>query len=370
MVVGIALLMGANLLSNHLSDSKKIPTQKLEKIVKTVFVTEVENKNIPITIIANGNLVAKHKLELFTEVQGILESSGKDFRAGIHFNKGQSILKINRDEFYASLLSQRSTLENLIASIIPDIKLDHSKSFEKWDSYLQDFDIDKITPELPEPMSGQEKLFVSAKNIYTTYYTIKNLEQRLGKYDIKAPFNGVVTEANVNNGTLVRSGQKLGEFINTAIFEVELSVNAEYAYSIEKGHSVKLQNLNKTKSWLGKVARINGKVDRDSQTVQVYVEVKGKTLKEGMYLEAEISSKGEPNAIEIDRKLLVENKAVYTVVENQLKLVEIQPVHFNQSTVVVIGLNNGSQLISRPIPGAYEGMPVNIFSTQNNKKIE
>ena len=44
------------------------------------------------------------------------------------------------------------------------------------------------------------------------------MEATLDKYTIKAPFNVVVTQSNINPGTLVRNGQKLGEFINTYLY--------------------------------------------------------------------------------------------------------------------------------------------------------
>ena len=56
------------------------------------------------------------------------------------------------------------------------------------------------------------------------YYSIKNIEKRLSKYNITAPFNGVLTEALVTKGTLIRPGQKLGEFIDTSVFEIELAI--------------------------------------------------------------------------------------------------------------------------------------------------
>lgn len=368
--IGVLLLIGANFLSNYFRSSKKVPKQKLEKVEKTVFVSEVHNKTIPIHVSANGNLVAKNKLELFTEVQGLLEKTNTDFRPGVTFNKGQTILKINSDEFYASILSQRSSLESLIASILPDLRLDYPASFQNWESYLTQFNVKKTIPELPKPLSNQEKLFVTAKGIYTSYYNLKNLEQRLTKYTIQAPFTGIVTETNVTNGALVRSGQKMGEFIDPSMFELELSVNAKFAHLLVIGKSVELQNLNVEQSWTGKVSRVNGRIDVASQTVQVFVDVKGNGLQEGMYLEANLSVKEETNAIEIDRKLLIENKAVYVVKGNVLDLVEINPVYFNQHTVVVKGLKTGMKLVSKPIPGAYSGMPIQLFSSSNNAKKE
>ena len=361
-VAGIVLLGIAFLTSNYLKNSKKVPEQKVTKVEKTVFVKEVKNGDVAINISANGNLVAKNKVDIYSEVQGVLQTTGKDFRVGVSYKKGQTLLKINNQEFYASIQSQRSSLQNLIASIMPDMRLDYPDSFESWNAYLKNFDINKTVQPLPAPKSDKEKYFITGRNIYTTFYTIKNLEARLGKYNIRAPFNGVLTEALVTNGTLVRSGQKMGEFIDNSVFELALSVNGGLVDVLEVGKLVVLHNLEKTKVWKGKVSRVNGKIDQASQTVQVFIEVKGNDLREGMYLEANVPVKSEKEAIEINRKLLVENKAVYVVRNNVLDLVEINPVHFNENTVVIKGLANGEELVDKPVAGAYAGMPVKIFS--------
>ncbi|KAB1153156.1 HlyD family efflux transporter periplasmic adaptor subunit [Tenacibaculum aiptasiae] len=361
-VAGIVVLGLAFLISNYLKNSKKVPEQKVTKVEKTVFVKEVKNGDVAIDISANGNLVAKNKVDIYSEVQGVLQTTGKDFRVGVSYKKGQTLLKINNQEFYASIQSQRSSLQNLIASIMPDMRLDYPDSFESWNTYLKNFDINKTVQPLPIPKSDKEKYFITGRNIYTTFYTIKNLEARLGKYNIRAPFNGVLTEALVTNGTLVRSGQKMGEFIDNSVFELALSVNGGLVDVLEVGKLVALHNLEKTKVWKGKVSRINGKIDQASQTVQVFIEVKGKDLREGMYLEANVPVKSEKEAIEINRKLLVENKAVYVVRNNVLDLIEINPVHFNENTVVIKGLANGEELVNKPVAGAYAGMPVKIFS--------
>ncbi|WBX77922.1 efflux RND transporter periplasmic adaptor subunit [Tenacibaculum ovolyticum] len=367
---GVLVLLVASLISSYFKNSKKKPERKVTKVEKTVFVKEVKNGDVPIVISANGNLVAKNKVDIYSEVQGVLRPTGKDFRAGVAYNKGQTLLRINSQEFYASIQSQRSSLQNLIASIMPDIRLDYPDSFEKWNSYLKNYDINKSVQPLPNTSSDKEKYFITGKNIYTTFYNLKNLEAKLAKYNLRAPFKGVLTETLVTNGTLVRVGQKMGEFIDLSVFELPLSVNAGFADVLQVGKTVALQNLEKTKTWSGKVSRINGKIDQASQTVQLFIEIKGENLREGMYLEANVPVKTAIEAIEINRKLLIENKFVYVVKDSVLDLVKINAVHFNENTVVVKGLKNDMKLVSKPITGAYVGMPVKIFSEQNNTKAE
>ncbi len=360
-ILGIALVVGAIFLGNYFIDKNQRPKPTFSKTIKTVFVENVENKDIPIILSANGVLVAKNKIEIFSEVQGILQSSNKLFKPGANYTKGETLLSINSDEFTAGLQSQKSNLFNLITSILPDIRLDFSSEFNKWESYLQSFDINKVTPKLPTFSSDKEKYFISGRGILTSYYTVKNLEVRLSKHNIKAPFSGVLTEALVTSGTLVRSGQKLGEFIDTDIYEMEVSINSEFADLLKVGNSVALSTLNKSKNYVGTVVRVNGKVDQVSQTIKVFIDVKHEDLKEGMFLEANLVAKSESDAIEISRKLLVNNQSVYIIKNDSiLTLAPINPVYFGAETIVIKGLENNDKILTQILPGAFDGMIVKI----------
>jgi len=358
LILGIGLVVGAVALGNMLVANKKKPKPKFNKIIKTVFVDTVQNKEVPIVITASGNLTAKNKIELYSEVQGILKIAAKDFKSGTNYTRGETLLSINSDEFYASLKSQKSSLYNLITSIMPDIRLDYPDEFNKWQTYVQSFDLNRPTPKLPEFNSDKEKYFISGRGITTSYYGVKNLEVKLGKYRIRAPYNGILTEALVTSGTLVRSGQKLGEFIDPSVYEMEVAINATYSDLLKVGNAVTLSNLERTHSYKGKIIRVNGKIDQTSQTSKAYIQVVDNTLKEGMYLEADLIAKSESEAYEISRKLLVDNTKVYIVNDTILNLITVNPVYFNAESVVIKGLSNGTKIMSQVLPGAYDGMIV------------
>ena len=360
------MVIGAFYVVKVMIASNQRPQRKVKKIVKTVFTDVVENKDIPIIINANGNLVAKNKIDLYSEVQGILKPLSKDFKAGTTYKKGEVILRINSEEHYANLQAQKSNLFNSITSIMPDIRLDYPEEYEKWQKYLQSFDFKKTTPTLPEINSEKEKFFISGRNIYTTYYNVRNMEVRLSKYTIRAPYTGILTETFVNPGSLVRQGQKLGEFIDPRVYEMEIAISATYRDLLQKGKKVKLHNLEKTKSWTGKVVRVNGKIDQTSQTIKVYIQINSSDLKEGMYLEADLLAKSEKDAYEISRKVLVNNNSVYIVNDTILKLVPVTPVYFKDQSVIIKGLPDGSKILSKNVPGAYDGMLIKVFD--KNKK--
>ncbi len=341
------------------AEEEKRPVARRE--IKTVFVDTVVNRTIPIVIPANGNLMAKERVEIFSEVQGIFRSSSHSFKPGQAFRKGEVLLRIDADEYAASVQSAKSNLYNLITAAMPDLRLDYPEVYPKWQAYLNGFDLEKSTPDLPEITSEKERYFISGRNIVTTYYNVKNLERRLSKYVIRAPFNGVLTEALVTEGSLIRPSQKLGEFINPKIYELQVAVNKSYSEFLKVGEEVALENLEGTQQFRGKVARINAAVNQESQTVSIFIDVKDDRVKEGMYLEASIEGRNEENAFEISRKLLNDQKELFVVRDSVLDVLEVKPVFFSDKTAILKGIEDGTVILSRPVPGAYAGMVVRAY---------
>ena len=360
-ILGVLIIVASVYGAMAIVKSRNQQRPKPAKVVKTVFVDTVQNKTIPIIVPANGNLVAKQRVELFSEVQGVFQKSGKLFKAGQPYRRGEVIIKINAAEYYASVQSAKSDLYNQITSVMPDLRLDYPDVYNKWREYLNAFDLDKTTPPLPEFLNESERYFISGRGILTTYYNVKNMEQRLSKYTIRAPYSGILTEALVTEGTLIRSGQKLGEFINTDVYELEVAISKTYSDLLNLGEKVELTNLNNTRSYQGTVSRINARVDQASQTITAFIEVRDQDLKEGMYLEANLNAKEEADAIEIDRALLLENDKIFVVRDTVLDLMDVNPVYYSDKTVVLKEVPDGTAMVARPVVGAYAGMLVKVY---------
>ena len=366
-VLGVLVLGLAGWVSYLLVSKEKEKRPAPKRQVKTVFIDTVRNSAVPIQVRANGNLVAKERVALFAEVQGVFQGSAHPFKPGQPFRNGEVLLRIDASEYLASVQSAKSNLYNLITAAMPDLRLDYPDIYPKWQAYLDSFDVTKKTPELPEMTSEQERYFINGRNIVTTFYDIRNLEQRLTKYIIRAPFSGVLTQAQVTEGTLVRPGQSLGVYINPKVYELEVAVNKSYSDFLRLGRTVVLKNLEGTQTYQGKVSRINAAVNQQSQTVSVFIDVADENLKEGMYLEATIEGRQEEDAIEVPRKLLTEAGELFILRDSILDLAPVNPVFFTDETVILKGLENGTVYLSRSVPGAYPGMLVRPYK-QNAPK--
>lgn len=359
--VGILIIAIGYFGMQKMASTENPEPEKEARATPTVFTQKVKNGSSPITVTASGNLAARDRIEIYSEVPGIFDYSSNQFKPGVYYKKGAVLLRLNSDEFRANMRAQKSSLYNQMVAILPDLRFDYPDAFQKWKNYVNAFDVEEMIKPLPAPTSDKEKLFIAGKNINSTWYNIKNLEERLTKYTIYAPFNGVLTQASIDKGALVRAGQKLGEFINPSIYELEVAVNSSYADLLKVGNSVIVNNIERTKTWNGKVNRLNSLVDPSTQTIQAFIQVSGNGLREGMYLEADLTSKNVENTFEVSRKLLTDNNKLFILEGEFLKLQEIEPVHFTEKTVIVRGLNDGAEILERMLPGAYEGMTVKRF---------
>jgi len=361
--LAIAIIAAAIGLKKIMESTKKAPDKKTEQTVKLVSVERIKNTTLPIQIKSTGAILAKDRTVLYSEVQGVFQQTSKPFKPGVRYSAGQPLIQINNSEFSASVKSQRSNFKSLITGTLADIQFDYPDELTTWKKYVESIKAEKPLPSLPKTSNDNFSNYLSGKGITTNYYSIKNLETRLAKYTLTAPFSGVLVEANITPGTLVSPGQKLGEFIKTGVYELELNVNAGLSDYLQLGKKVTLFTTDKSQQLEGKVTRVNSQIDRATQTIQLFVEVISPELNEGEYLEADINAQNVEDVCEIQRSLIIDENYVFVLENNSLHKQKISIVHSNENSLIVTGLKDSSLLVTVPVAGGYEGMKV---AVQNN----
>ena len=345
-------------LSKKIIDSNPPPRKKAENKTKDVYIKKVVNGKYQVQIPSEGILQAYKRIRITSRVQGLMRAINPLFKPGQEYQSGQIIVKIEPAEFLANVISQRATLFNLITSILPDLNLDFPESYKIWNDYLKKFDLQKGVPQLPK-MDDKVKLFVSGRGVISSYYSLLNLEKILSFYTIRAPFSGVLVNANVTEGSLIRPGQELGEFISPGDYELMVALPKSYLSNIEKGAKVKVKSIDTGQDFFGIVSRINSKVNTQTQSVEVFIRIKDKRLKEGMYMQAYIDAITFDNVFAIDRGLINGSQELFIVKDNKLTLQKVNPIHYTETLAIIEGLLDGQQIIAQPMIGAYSGMEIN-----------
>ena len=359
-VSGLIILLITYLASTFLISSNKETYNNNTNITHSVRTIVVKNSTNQISVKVNGNLKSKYQIELISEVQGKLQSPNKDFKTGQNYRKGEVILKLDSKEFLANVKQSRSQLQNLIASILPDIKLDYPESYKQWKDYFKNFNIDNRVKELPKHNSEKEKFYVIGKGLLAQFYKVKSLEERLSKYTIISPFQGTLIDAYASEGSLVLTGQKLGTYINTNIFDLEVAVPAKYGDKLEVGKKVDLESTYKTKH-TGKIVRINNSIDNNSQSIRLFIEFNSKELKDGMYSSVNIPLGNIDDSFSLSRSLLINDSFVYYIKNDMtVGLMNVEAAFYDDETVIIKGLEDGIKILKNYIPGVYDGMKVKI----------
>lgn len=356
-ILGFVVIALSFQLSKKIANSNPPPRRLAEKVVKNVFTKEVINGSYNVQIPSNGVLEAYQRIKITSRVQGLMQTINPLFKSGQSYRKGQILVQIASSEFNSNVIAQRASLYNLITSVIPDLQLDFPQAYQSWKTYLKEFDVEKATPPLPD-MDEDVRLFISGRGIISSYYSLQNLEKSLTFYTIRAPFDGVLVAANVTEGSLIRPGQELGDFIAPDHYELKVALPKSYVEKIDVGATVELKSIDTQKKYTGTVSRINAKVNTETQSVEVFIRVSSSELKEGVYLEALIGALEFNDVVALDRGLLNGDQELYLVEDDKLVLKKVEVAHFTDSHAVVRGLKDGVVVIAQPIIGAYQGMEV------------
>jgi membrane fusion protein (multidrug efflux system) len=357
-LLGLVVIALALFFSGVIANSKVPYQPKKQDTTKQVLTQIVSNGSVSVSLPANGLLQAVNRVELTARVQGVLQPGAHLFRAGTSYKKGEVLLKVDASEYQAGVLAQRANFYNQVTALLPDLKLDFPNAYNAWSNYTAQWSINSPTPKLPEFTDSGVKNYITGRGVVAAYYALKAQEQNLDFYTVRAPFDGVLVNAQVTEGSLIRPGQSLGTFIGTGDYELAVSVAPSYAAQLKTGATVQLHALDGSQNYTGVVKRINQSVDATTQSIRVFIGVRSTALAEGVYLNADLQAQAIDNAFALDRGLVTADQQVFSVVDNQLKLIDVQVVHYAEKQAVVRGIPDGTVVLAKPLVGAFEGMPV------------
>jgi membrane fusion protein, multidrug efflux system len=356
-VAGVATLALAVFLSSRLGGEEIDDRPPMENRVY-VEVQRVSPDTIQSFVTLTGRVIPKNRIEIFAEVGGIFSDQGTPFKEGYTYRKGEVLVHINAEEAEQRLISSKSAFMNTLAQVVPDLKIDFPEIYEPWRDYLINFNVNGPLGPLPEVQTDRQKLFLTGRNVYSQYYTLREQQTQLRNYTIRAPFDGTVTSALINDGTLVRVGQKLGEYIKTDIYELEAAISPEELQYLAKGDEVLLQVPNSSQTYKGKVSRINASIDNETQTVLVYVQVSHPELKAGMYLEGRVKAQKFDAAVRLPRDVLVNDKSIYIIQDSTAILKPARVLKFSADEVILGDLEEGTLVMESNENAAFEGTKV------------
>jgi membrane fusion protein, multidrug efflux system len=202
---------------------------------------------------------------------------------------------------------------------------------------------------------------------------LQNMEEF--KY-INAPFDGVITQRNLNVGALVDAGStgaNLFVIADTTRLRVFVDVPESYAGSVRIGMpaAVTLSSYG-AQPFTGTVARTGDALDPNTRTLRTEIDLDnaGQALVPGVYATVKLAlATATHNFVVPANTLLFRAEGLSLALVDARQRIHLQPVtlgrDFGNTVEISTGLVAGARIVLNPADSLYEGERVNVSKSAN-----
>lgn len=351
-ILGVIIVLLGLVYYPILVKEKQEEQKAVEAPINFVGIQQVHNSIHKNKITAYGQVLPNSQMDVTMKIQGYIERDNKSWKPGMSFRKNDILFKVERIDALYSIIARRSAFSNLITNILPDIKLDYSSEFEKWEKFLYSLDPLKELPPLPKTSSNKEKLFIASRNVPTEYYTIKASENQLENYFYLAPFNGTITASFVEPGSMVTPGMRLATIAKTTDFEVRAPISMEQIAFFKNAKLILYTDPKGEIIGSGKLLRTSEVINQQTQSIDAYFSLnpnKSQDIFQGMFLNLVLDTEIIENSMIVPENAVV-NAQVQVLKDSLIRMKQVSVVGRKVDSVYVTGLSDGESLLLEPLP--------------------
>ncbi len=322
----------------------------------------LERSKTPIELVLPSSTQALRITPIWSRIDGYIKNFYVDI--GDHVTEGQLMLEIETPEVEHQLSQAKADHSTAIA------KLDIAKiSASRWQ------DLYGLNPEAVSSQEVDEKNigFQAVKSeVQSSEANVKRLEMIYGFNRLYAPFHGIITERNIDIGSLVSAGsqqsfQQLFQIAQTDIIRVFVNVPQPYFRLIKDGGEadILIQEF-LGRIFKGTIARTSKSLDPIARTLltEIHVDNKDGDLIIGLYAEVRFHLIPDtPYFIIPTTSLIIREGAPQVAVVDDHRKVTLHLVKigrdFGKSIEITSGLEAGEKIITNPTERIHEGIVVN-----------
>jgi RND family efflux transporter MFP subunit len=354
-------------------------TQQNRTFVPDVRVAAVRASDSKITVSLPATTTAFEAANIFARTNGYIEKRYVDI--GDRVKAGALLADITAPELdhqitqaKATLAQNQATLRQTQASreLAEVTNGRDSKLVKQGWLTLQQGDNDRLTLQAQQAAVG-----VAQSNIEVQEAQIRILGQEKAYQRVVAPFDGVITQRNIDNGSLVTSGSTfMFTLMHPDVIRTQVFVPQDQAFGVGPGVDavVRVPEI-PNRTFPGKVTRIANALQPGSRTLLTEIDVPNPdwALSPGIYCTVElyIPRKTPSMIIPADAVVFDQDGLHVAVVENgTVRLQKITIARdFGKEVEVHDGVRPDDQVILNPMIGLADGSRVTVRKSQTTNQI-
>jgi len=367
----ISGITGAMLLIKFKTKAESKPSERKLPNVKVI------NANInshTFRIKSQGTVQPRTTIRVISEVNGKVLSVSDKFNSGKIFQKNDVLLEIDPRDYELALSQARLKVAQA------DLRL----QMEKKEATVSRKEWKLLNQGEPTGLQAREPQLAEARAALDAAEAAEESAQRnLDRCKIRAPFDGMISKANVRPGQFVSMGIQLGEIFATDFAEVRLPLSTSDLSFINLPKPSKTLEINQApkviltnqvgeevQNWTGLIVRSEENVDPTNRMVYVVAKVDdpyslknmdGIPLRRGTFLTATIQGRTAKNVIVLPRTALRGKDRVWIANNGKLNYRKVKVVYQNKNIAIISqGIESDDQVIISLLAGVINGMGIKI----------
>lgn len=341
--------------------------------VPQVRVAAVRASDSKITVTLPATTTAFEAANIYARTSGYIEKRYVDI--GDRVKAGALLADITAPELdhqitqaEATLAQNKATLQQTQASheLAQVTNARDSKLVKQGWLTLQQGDNDRLTLQAQQAAVG-----VAQSNIEAQQAQIRILGQEKAYQRVVAPFDGVITQRNIDNGSLVTSGSTfMFTLMHADVIRTQVFVPQDEAFGVSPGVDavVRVPEI-PDRTFPGKVTRIASALQPGSRTLLTEIDVPNPdgALSPGIYCTVELYIPRKTPSMIIPADAVVFDQTGLHVAVVQNGTVHFQKIaiarDFGTEVEVHDGVKPGDQVILNPMVNLAEGSKVAVRNT-------
>jgi len=354
------------------------PAESIEEEKKVpVEVEAVSTGSIEETIELTGWIKANQIVNVASKVAGRVESlsvlsDGSDLVAveeGVSVKKGQQLAIIDHDVYLAQLVAAKASVR------AKEVELADAEREKK--RVIALYEGGSATEQSRDKAMTAAEL--AAASLSLTRANLELAQISLRESMIVSPIDGIVTAKHIDEGNLIRTGDRIVTIADMKTVRVIVAATEKYGVQITVGMPAKIKvDAFAERTFDASVHSIHPALDAQTHTIQVEIRLDNDELllKPGMFARVTLITKQKDNVVVIPRDVVLGGKIDkhYVYVVEEASAGKIARKHFVEIGIkqadryeITDGLKAGETLVVNGMNYLADGMSVEVVRIEDIK---
>jgi RND family efflux transporter MFP subunit len=374
-----AALIGIGALGFVILTATKPKLERTQPPVPKPMVSVAQIKTGPQAVIIRGEGTVRplREIQLVPQVNGKVVFVSQALVDGGEFKKEDVLLRIDPVDYQLAVTLAQAQVKDSESKL----KVAEEEAAAAQDEWRLLYKANPQGYKIPALVAKEPQLAAARAKLAADRAELQKAGLNLERTEIKAPFDGRVSEENVDIGQYASIGQTLATLFSTQRAEIVVPFESDDLYWFHvpgftpgdgQGSPVTVRTriAGREATWPGRVVRAEGKLDERTRMINVVMRVEKPyetkpPLAAGLFVAVDIQGRTIENAAVIPRAALRANNVVWVVDEiGQLKFRKVKVSRMTpNSAILQAGLKNGEMVVISSLKVATDGMKVRFSVT-------